>query len=41
MASTSASMAPGYEDAQALAATKGAADYWAKPKGGSRSEKVA
>jgi alkylhydroperoxidase family enzyme len=32
LAGTSASMAPGYESAQALAATKAAADYWAKPR---------
>ena len=31
MAGTSASMAPGYEDAQRLASTKAAPDYWAKP----------
>jgi alkylhydroperoxidase family enzyme len=30
MAGTSASMAPGFENAEALAATKSAADYWAK-----------
>jgi hypothetical protein len=30
MAGTSASMAPGYEDAHQLAAAKGADDYWAK-----------
>jgi alkylhydroperoxidase family enzyme len=30
LAGTSASMAPGYEDAQALAAAKAAADYWAR-----------
>src|ERR671924_600894 len=30
LAGTSASMAPGYETAQALARTKGADDYWAK-----------
>jgi alkylhydroperoxidase family enzyme len=30
MAGTSASMAPGYEDAKALAQTKAAPDYWAK-----------
>src|SRR5246127_4298399 len=30
LAGTTASMAPGYEDAQALARTKGSADYWAK-----------
>jgi alkylhydroperoxidase family enzyme len=38
MAGTAASMAPGYEDARTLAATKAMADYWAKsqpaaPKG--------
>jgi alkylhydroperoxidase family enzyme len=32
LAGTSASMAPGYETAQALAASKGAADYWAGKK---------
>jgi alkylhydroperoxidase family enzyme len=31
MAGTGASMAPGYEDARQLAATKAASDYWAKP----------
>ena len=35
MAGTSASMAPGYEDMQALKAKKAAADYWAKSKAGS------
>ncbi|HLB14176.1 MAG TPA: carboxymuconolactone decarboxylase family protein [Burkholderiales bacterium] len=30
LAGTSASMAPGYETAQALAASKAAADYWAR-----------
>jgi alkylhydroperoxidase family enzyme len=30
LAGTAASMAPGYEDAQALAASKAAADYWAR-----------
>jgi alkylhydroperoxidase family enzyme len=30
LAGTPASMAPGYEDAQALAASKAAADYWAR-----------
>jgi hypothetical protein len=30
MAGTSASMAPGFENAEALAATKAAPDYWAK-----------
>ena len=32
MAGTSASMAPGYEDANRLATTKSAADYWASSK---------
>jgi alkylhydroperoxidase family enzyme len=32
MAGTSASMAPGYEDAKRLATTKGAPEYWAKSK---------
>jgi alkylhydroperoxidase family enzyme len=32
MAGTTASMAPGYEDARRLAQTKAAADYWAKSK---------
>jgi hypothetical protein len=32
MATTSASMAPGYEDAEKLAATKASGDYWAKKK---------
>jgi hypothetical protein len=35
LAGTGASMAPGFESAAALAATKAAPDYWAKPKGGS------
>jgi alkylhydroperoxidase family enzyme len=35
MAGTTASMAPGFEDAKSLAATKAAADYWAKSKAGS------
>ena len=30
MAGTSGSMAPGFEDAQALAKTKGSTDYWAR-----------
>ena len=34
MAGTKASMAPGFEDAQALAASKSATDYWAKSKVG-------
>ena len=36
MAGTSASMAPGYEDAKRLAPTKAAPDYWAKSKVGER-----
>jgi alkylhydroperoxidase family enzyme len=32
LAGTSASMAPGYEDPHKLAATKAAADYWAKSR---------
>jgi hypothetical protein len=39
LAGTDASMAPGFEDAQTLAATKASADYWAKAA--PRSEKVA
>ena len=35
MAGTDASMAPGFEDATALAATKAASDYWAKSKAAS------
>jgi alkylhydroperoxidase family enzyme len=31
---TADSMAPGFESAEALAASKAAPDYWAKPKGG-------
>jgi hypothetical protein len=31
MAGTSASMAPGFEDAKALTASKSSAEYWAKP----------
>ena len=30
LAGTAASMAPGFEDASALATTKAAEDYWAK-----------
>jgi alkylhydroperoxidase family enzyme len=41
MAGTSASMAPGYEDARQLAATKAAPDYWAKSKTTPRSESAA
>ena len=39
MAGTSASMAPGYEDAKSLDATKSQADYWAKSN--DQSEPVA
>jgi hypothetical protein len=35
MAGTDASMAPGFEDAKSLAATKAAAGYWAKSKAAS------
>jgi hypothetical protein len=38
MATTSASMAPGYEDAETLAATKASADYWAKSKSAAPSK---
>jgi alkylhydroperoxidase family enzyme len=38
MAGTSASMAPGYEDAKVLAETKAAADYWAKTGASARSQ---
>ncbi len=41
MAGTSASMAPGYEDAQRLATSKAAADYWAKPERKSPAENAA
>jgi alkylhydroperoxidase family enzyme len=40
LAGTTASMAPGYEDAQKLKETKAAQDYWAKSKKAA-SEKVA
>ena len=40
LAGTSASMAPGYETADALAKSKGAADYWAK-SGGSATKDIA
>jgi alkylhydroperoxidase family enzyme len=35
LAGTSGSMAPGFETAEALAASKAAPDYWAKPTAGS------
>jgi alkylhydroperoxidase family enzyme len=38
MAGTSASMAPGYEDAKALAETKATPDYWAKSGAPARSQ---
>jgi hypothetical protein len=41
LAGTSASMAPGYEDAQKLKATKSATEYWAKDKAGAQPNKVA
>jgi hypothetical protein len=34
-------MAPGYEDAQRLASTKAAPDYWAKPGRKSPAENAA
>jgi hypothetical protein len=40
LAGTSASMAPGFEDAKTLAETKAAAEYWAK-SGPAGSKKVA
>lgn len=36
LAGTEASMAPGYEDAEKLAATKASSDYWAKSKAPSK-----
>jgi hypothetical protein len=41
LAGTSASMAPGYEDAQKLKTSKASGDYWAKNKSGSQPDKVA
>ncbi len=38
MPGTSASMAPGYEDAERLRATKSQADYWAKSQSPSQSQ---
>jgi hypothetical protein len=32
LAGTSASMAPGFEDARSLADPKGSPEYWVKPK---------
>ena len=41
LAGTSASMAPGYEDAKKLEVSKSSADYWAKNKTCAQSDKVA
>jgi alkylhydroperoxidase family enzyme len=41
MATTTASMAPGYEDAESLAASKAKSDYWAKSKSANRPESTA
>ena len=41
LAGTTASMAPGYEDARQLAATKAAPDYWAKSKPATHSDSAA
>jgi alkylhydroperoxidase family enzyme len=41
LAGTTASMAPGFEDAQTLAATKASAEYWAKSKSGVRTGNAA
>jgi len=41
LAGTSASMAPGYENAQQLKASKSSADYWANEKTAAQSDKVA
>ena len=41
MAGTSASMAPGYEDAGKLTESKAATDYWAKSNAGAQPNKVA
>jgi len=41
LAGTSASMAPGYENAQQLKSSKSSADYWAKEKTAAQSNKVA
>jgi hypothetical protein len=40
LAGTSASMAPGYEDAQKLKHTKSSKEYWAKPKSGGTARAV-
>lgn len=40
MAGTSASMAPGYEDAQKLKRTKSSSEYWARPKSGGTARAV-
>lgn len=41
MTGTSASMAPGFEDAKKLTATKAQPDYWAKSKSAGRSDSAA
>jgi alkylhydroperoxidase family enzyme len=41
LAGTSASMAPGFETAEDLSATKGQPDYWAKSKTAAQSENAA
>ncbi len=41
MTGTSASMAPGFEDAKKLMATKAQPDYWAKTKSADRSDSAA
>jgi alkylhydroperoxidase family enzyme len=38
LAGASGSMAPGFETPEALAASKAAPDYWAKPRGGSMKD---
>jgi hypothetical protein len=41
MTGTSASMAPGFEDAKKLTATKAQPNYWAKTKSADRSDSAA
>jgi hypothetical protein len=38
MAGTSASMAPGFETAEALASAKASPDYWAKTPAGAKKD---
>src|SRR5215467_13168292 len=40
LAGTSASMAPGHEDARKVAETKAMADYWAKPQAGAATREA-